>query len=404
MLSQSVTTALAAFLSVVPIVNAHIGVWHPSMFCANGPQSEVDWNANTVVSPLYELDFSDFWFGNGQTNGVSNKCYNWPPPAGEFLELPAGGSFEIEMANNRAFTSMSEGGSKNVGTFPDGQTHADYDVSGYNNPQCITQPLLHTMSKADVAGSAFAISYESEYSNVTPENMAVFSVAYGTPWHTKASFDVPADMPACPDAGCLCGWGWVPNNCGQPNMYLQLFRCKVTGAKANAPAVAPAKAAVWCQDDQENCTKGAKQLVVWHQNERNNIAFTGVGRAGEEDDLQQFSPGYNTKLGFQNGAQNDIFVNSPQSVASSSKAASSTTTMAPSRSPVVLAPIGSSSAKPSGSPVAKPPKVIVHAHNTSSSHKPGCTEHEKPKSKPKHKKPHHHHNHPQSKPRRSRMA
>lgn len=84
-------------------------------------------------------------------------------------------------------------------------------------------------------------------------------------------------------------------------MYLQLFRCKVTGAKANAPAVAPAKPAVWCEDHPETCTKGAKQMVIWHQNERNNIAFTGAGRAGEQDDLQQFSPGYNTKLGFING-------------------------------------------------------------------------------------------------------
>lgn len=96
----------------------------------------------------------------------------------------------------------------------------------------------------------------------------------------------------------------VPNNCGTPNMYLQLFRCKVTGANANASAIAPAKPPAWCEDNLSACTKGAKQMVIWHQAERNNIdTNTSTGIAGEQDDHQQKSPGYNLKLGFKNGEQ-----------------------------------------------------------------------------------------------------
>jgi hypothetical protein len=308
---------MISFLILVPLANAHIGAWAPGMFCRNGPQnSPIDWNSNTVVSPLYQLDPGDYWFGNGQTNGVSNHCYNFPPPDGEFLELPAGGSFDVQFANNRAFTTFgNQGGSP--GVFPDGQTHSEYDQPGFFTEQCITQPILHTKSHADVAGSAFGIAYVSQYSELTPESMAVFTINSGTPWHTKASFQVPADLPACPKDGCLCGWGWVPNNCGQPNIYLQLFRCKVTGAKPNAPAVMPAQPAVWCENDRSSCVKGAKQMVVWNQNSGNTISFTGVGRAGEEDDLQQFSPGYGTKLGWSDGPQNDIFGSSPEPAGSS---------------------------------------------------------------------------------------
>lgn len=64
----------------------------------------------------------------------------------------------------------------------------------------------------------------------------------------------------------------------------------------------PAKPARWCENDRGRCVKGAKQLVIWNQNSGNTIAFTGVGRAGEQNDLQQFSPGYGKKLGWSNGS------------------------------------------------------------------------------------------------------
>jgi len=46
-----------------------------------------------------------------------------------------------------------------------------------------------------------------------------------------------------------------PTSCGEPNMYMEPIRCRVTGANAYIP-VAAAKPPVWCEDDQANCVRG----------------------------------------------------------------------------------------------------------------------------------------------------
>jgi len=44
-------------------------------------------------------------------------------------------------------------------------------------------------------------------------------------------------------------------------MYMQGFKCKVTGATSTAP-LAKAQAAVYCKDDPTKCVKGAKQMIA----------------------------------------------------------------------------------------------------------------------------------------------
>jgi len=78
-------------------------------------------------------------------------------------------------------------------------------------------------------------------------------------------------------------------------MYHQPFKCQVTNSKSNTPLATP-KPPVWCEGNPDACTKGAKQMVYWHQNERNNIFVDGLDAAGEPK-----SPGYNMKLGFVDG-------------------------------------------------------------------------------------------------------
>ena len=46
---------------------------------------------------------------------------------------------------------------------------------------------------------------QSDLSKVTPDNLVVFSVRYHTPWKRVTSYDVPADMPGCPEGGA-CGF------------------------------------------------------------------------------------------------------------------------------------------------------------------------------------------------------
>uniref|UniRef100_A0A8H7Y3R3 Uncharacterized protein n=3 Tax=Psilocybe cubensis TaxID=181762 RepID=A0A8H7Y3R3_PSICU len=237
-----------------------------------GPQAAQDLNSYAIVSPLYQLNFKDWWFHH------INNCDLYPPADGDFLELPAGGSFTVEIASNRAKTTLAYNG-RDTSEWPDGATYPeDY----------------------------------SDIKAVTPQNLAVFTVRYNTPWKRVISYDVPANLPACPEGGCICAWGWVPNGCGQPNMYHQPFKCKVTGAKSTTP-IAPPQPPVWCEGNPGACVKGSKQMIYWNQNEGNNIAVSGYDLSGSFK-----SPAYNAKLGFADGAQNDIFAGAPSAPAGNS--------------------------------------------------------------------------------------
>jgi len=274
-------------------VNAHLCAWNKGMFCLNGSSGSVDLNTADPVTPLYQLPMSQWWFHH------LNNCDEFPPAEGDFLELPAGGDFTVEIASNQAKTTLSYNG-RDATDWPDGNTYPE----DYNVPSCITSPNMHTQNQSMAAGTAFAISYVSNIKDVKPDNLAVFTVRYHTPWKRLTSYSVPAAMPACSADGCICAWGWVPNGCGQPNMYHQAFRCKVTGATSTA-AVAPPKPPVWCEDDPSKCVKGSKQMIYWNQQEGDNIEVSGMDLSGHPK-----SPAYNAKCGFSDGAQNDIFAGS----------------------------------------------------------------------------------------------
>ncbi|KAF9009666.1 hypothetical protein BDQ17DRAFT_1406668 [Cyathus striatus] len=224
----SSTSTLVVASALFGVANAHLAAWNKGMFCLNGSTGVVDLNTASPVTPLYQLSKNDWWFHH------INGCDNFPPADGDFLELPAGGDFTVEIASNRAKTTLSYNGIY-TSDWPDGSTYPE----DYNVPSCITSPNMHTQNQSMAAGTAFAISYVSDIKQVTPDNLAVFSVRYHTPWKRVTSYSVPAAMPACPDGGCICAWGWVPNGCGQPNIYHQAFKCKVTGATSTAPVASP---------------------------------------------------------------------------------------------------------------------------------------------------------------------
>lgn len=93
---------------------------------------------------------------------------------------PANGAFTVELAMNRAFTSLSFNG-EFVATFGDGKDHPGLGNPPPNGgvPPCITEPnskgyasrcsysavdrrvfLVHTQNESMAAGTAFAISYQ----------------------------------------------------------------------------------------------------------------------------------------------------------------------------------------------------------------------------------------------------
>ncbi|KAF8308935.1 hypothetical protein DL93DRAFT_2170702 [Clavulina sp. PMI_390] len=294
-------SSVVILLAVAGAAQAHIAPWVKGMWCLNGTSGTDNPNTNEAVQPLYNLPYSQWWMH------AFNGCNLFPPAPGDFLNLPAGGTFNVEMSGNRGQTTLSFGG-QYTSDWPDGLQHPDdystadpgpYPVSADG---CLSTPNFHTTSQSDAAGSVFAISYTSDITKVTPQNLVVFTVAPNTPWKRIATFSVPSGMAACPSGGCICVWGWVPNNCGTPNMYMLPYRCKVSNP--GNKRLAPPKAPVWCEGNPSGCVTGAKQMIFWNQAEGNNLAVSGT----QADGLQK-SPGYNSKTGFSPGAQNDIFRN-----------------------------------------------------------------------------------------------
>lgn len=149
---------------------------HSILTLQGGNDSSVD-NANTnlAVNPLYDLPKSKWWMQ------ADRGCDAVPPPKGEFLELPAGKSFMTELANNRAFTTLSYKGELTT-EWQDGKNRS----MPWRGPEggCLMDGgdgsggELHTKNIESTGGTAWAISYESDISKVTMDNLVVFSVRY----------------------------------------------------------------------------------------------------------------------------------------------------------------------------------------------------------------------------------
>ncbi|KAN0097976.1 hypothetical protein V8E55_002422 [Tylopilus felleus] len=272
--------------------------FHPAMWALNGTTpGEVNYNNKEPVTPLYQLPYDQYWMH------AVNGCNKFPPEEGVYLDLPAGKSFTVQIAQNRAYTSLKPGAV--VTNWGDGQKHPKgYGINNLGGLKpstsgCIPSPNLHTQNQSMAAGTAFAISYESDITKVTPENLVVFSVAYNTPYELTATYAVPSGMPSCHSGGCICT---IPNGCGQRNMYMFPYRCRVIPDSTPPKAIGTPKPARWCEDDPSQSVKGPKQIMIWHQKEKNNIEVSGNDLSGHPK-----SPAYNAKCGFKDGAQHDIF-------------------------------------------------------------------------------------------------
>lgn len=202
-------------LGLTALATAHTAVWAPGMYCRGGADPlKDDQNTNLAVNPLYNLKKEDWWFQHHR------GCDAMPPKAGEFLELPANGEVTVELAHNRAFTSLSYDGRLRT-DWPDGKEHPE-DWNGWNTDGtaavCLKEDgALHTFNESSAGGTAFAISYTSKLEDVTMENLVVFTTLDHTPWKRLATYAVP-NLPACPEGGCTCAWLWIPNGCGEANM------------------------------------------------------------------------------------------------------------------------------------------------------------------------------------------
>lgn len=83
-----------------------------------------------------------------------------------------------------------------------------------SNLACPGQPTtaIHANNIDDAAGCALGIAYKNDFADVQPEDFVIFSVIHTCPWYLNNDFQVPADMPACPNGGnCICAFFWIHN-------------------------------------------------------------------------------------------------------------------------------------------------------------------------------------------------
>ncbi|KAG9316970.1 hypothetical protein JVU11DRAFT_1150 [Chiua virens] len=335
MLSRLSNLGVWVSIALVGVAHAHMGAFHPAMYCLNGPDPKhPNLNTNEPVKPLYNLTYDQYWMHH------INGCDEVPPPDGVFLELPAGGSFTVEHAENQAFTSLTP--YAKLTDWGDGKEHPrGYSIDNVGSDTvsdsgCLSSPNLHAQNESMAQGTAFAISYESDIKKVTLENLVVFTVKYHTPWKRIATYEVPAGMPECPPEGCICV---IPYLCGQMNIYIFPYRCRVHSG-CPVKTIGKPKAPVLCEKDPSKCVKGPKQIMIWHQLDGNNVVADGIDPYGKWE-----TPRYNQVCGFEDGAQNDIFVDpgSPDAMYPLGNAQTNSTACGAS---ISVAPTSSASATP----------------------------------------------------------
>ena len=262
------TPFLLLAVSLLPSALAHIGIFHPSVYGFNGPDSGIH-------EPLHSMPISR-WLFHGNTT---------PPPDGAKLQLPAGGNVTIEVACEKRHTSYGGG-----------------DTS-QNHPCPTDPPAMHSGSDAPdnlLRGCALAIAYKSDANQVRPEDFVVFSVNQYCVKQLRTVFEVPEGMPPCPNGKCVCGWFWQ-GQVSNDEMYMNGFDCEVTTNQgASSRQIGQPVPPKECREGMEPCVVGPKQPMYW-ANEGANVQVHGHER----------KPAYMDYWGFKDGAQMDIFVDQP---------------------------------------------------------------------------------------------
>ncbi|KAF8057592.1 hypothetical protein FPV67DRAFT_1724500 [Lyophyllum atratum] len=268
--------SLVSLALLTPMVAGHSAFFHPSMYGFTVTDQTFPFD-NRPVAPLKNRTFTDWWF---------HGHLDFPPNAGDFFELPAGGAATAEIACNKNATSYF--------TSADG-----VDARNSTNPNDVCPgkgiAAYHTTGPDDLTGCALAIAYKSDARDVKPEEFTVFSVNQTCVWTRFTEFRVPARMPPCPEGGCI--------------YYMNGFKCNITGSASQAAvSLAPPRVPRRCgadpvnnkrQSAPANCTYGAKQPFYWSNQEGNNM-FEGASTP----------PVYNDMYNFLDGAQDDIFEDS----------------------------------------------------------------------------------------------
>ncbi|GAA5947645.1 hypothetical protein JCM3765_001016 [Sporobolomyces pararoseus] len=290
------TTVLALPL----LATAHMTPWLPSMYGV-GPNFE--YSAGNPVDPIGPgwTTFDDWWF-----RGPSYRALK--PQSNVASQLPAGGSFTMEIACHVAWTSYG---------YATTEPGSPLDACPGDNagPYHAGDPNSMEIDDHLVSGCALAIADVENIEDVTMDNLVIFSTNQNCVRQKETTFEIPAKMPKCTGSNCICSWHWLAAN-GTANYYQTGFNCTITGSDPSATPIAPPSDPVFCGNDPSKCTKGAKR-PIYAYNYPSNVAWEG---------FNDNRPGYHGSWSFpNNGAQNDIFLAAGQVANSSARTSTNST-------------------------------------------------------------------------------
>ena len=93
-------------------------------------------------------------------------------------------------------------------TDPDSELSACPDNYGAYHAGDPAGPLDDSL----LSGCALAVADVDDISDVTMDNLAVFSVNHNCVRQKVTTFEVPERMPSCTGDKCVCAWLWLANN------------------------------------------------------------------------------------------------------------------------------------------------------------------------------------------------
>jgi len=124
----------------------------------------------------------------------------WPPHPDDVFEFPVGEKSMMEISCDKGATDFYT-------TSPNG------DARDLNNPDwpCpnSNSSQFHTTGLSDVKGCGLSVAYKSDINDTQPGDYTIFTVNHTCVWSLHTYFEVPQDMPPCPDNKCICGFHWI---------------------------------------------------------------------------------------------------------------------------------------------------------------------------------------------------
>jgi hypothetical protein len=129
----------------------------------------------------------------------------------EVMSLTPGRTINIEIACSKSYSSFGNSPSRDACPADAGSYHAGGSTgsgSGWwgNN-------------EAQKRGCALAISPKKNAASTRPEDFTVMSIQENCVRQRDTPFDLPENLPSCPDGECTCAWFWQGQN-SAAEMYM----------------------------------------------------------------------------------------------------------------------------------------------------------------------------------------